>query len=135
MSDDLKDAADGVAGAQGLVYFSFHALFSVGVGAVEQHFLPAMQLLQLLPWDFSVWQRGLAHSDDVAEHFNAKFAQKKFGDGADGDAGGGFAGGGAFKNVSCFRKIVFERAGKVGMAGARRGDALVLLRITGFDGQ
>ena len=55
--------------------------------------------------------------------------KEKFCEGADGDASGGFASGGALENVAGFREVVLQRAGKVGMAGARRGDALVFCRI------
>ena len=39
MRDDFKDSTDGVAGAQHLVDFSFHALFGFGIGTVQQNFL------------------------------------------------------------------------------------------------
>jgi hypothetical protein len=52
--DNFKDAAHGVACAQGLVHFSFHALLGFGIGAVEQDFWFGMELLQLLPWYFRV---------------------------------------------------------------------------------
>ena len=69
---------------------------------------------------------GAADGDHVAQDFDSEFAQKQLGDGADGDAGGGFAGRGALQNVSRFGEVVFERAGEVGMSGARRSNALML---------
>ena len=93
-----------------------------------------MKSANFFPRDLAC-ERDVAGGDDVAENFDAEFLQKKFGDGADGHAGGGFAGGGALEHVAGFGEIVFQGSGEIGVAGARRGDALVLGGIAFAYGQ
>ena len=49
VDDDLKDAADGVAGAQDVIDFRFHLLFGFRVDAVQQHFIALAQGGDLFP--------------------------------------------------------------------------------------
>ncbi len=80
-------------------------------------------------------QRDGAGGDDVAENFDAEFAQEKFGDRAQSDAGGGFAGRGALEHIAGFGEVVFQGSGEVGVSGAGRGNAFVLGGIAFADGQ
>jgi len=61
----------------------------------------------------------------VAGDFCAELAKEQFGKRGSGYAGGSFASGGALENVAGVVKIEFLRAGKVGVAGARRDELLV----------
>jgi hypothetical protein len=47
--DDLKDAADGVAGTQDVIDFCLHFCFGFGVDAVEKDFLLFAQGRHLFP--------------------------------------------------------------------------------------
>ena len=134
MGHDFEDAAERVPGFENLVDFLFHALLDVGVGAVEKNLLTIVQGANLFPWDL-IGQGDAAGGDDVTEDFDAEFAEEKFGDGAYGDTGGGLAGGGAFEDVASFREVVFQGAGEIGVAGAGRGNTLVLCGIALADGQ
>ncbi len=74
-----------------------------------------------------------AYADDVAGDFNAQGAQQQLGKGSGGYARGGLAGRGALQHVAGVGEVVFESAGKVGVARPRRSDGLVLGRVAGFD--
>ena len=71
----------------------------------------------------------MAHGDRVAQDFDAELAEKRLGQRAGRDARGCFARRSAFENVARIVKIEFLRAGKIGVAGARRGQAA--LRVLG----
>jgi hypothetical protein len=134
MGDDFEDSAERVSGLENFVDFFFHALLDVGVGAVQENLFFVVERANFLPRDL-IGQREGAGGDHVAEDFDAKFAKKEFGDGSDGDAGGGFAGGGALEDVAGLEEVVLQSSGEIGVAGAWRGDALVLGGISLADGE
>ena len=49
MGHDFENAAKGVAGFQNLVDFLFHALFDVGIGAVEKNLFAIVQGFESFP--------------------------------------------------------------------------------------
>ena len=134
VDDDFKDAADGVAGAQSEIDFGLHALLGLGVDAAEQNLFLVAQRRNLFPGGVAV-QFGAADADDVAGDFDAQDFEQQLGDGAGGDPRGRLAGRCPLEHIAGVGKIVLERAGKVGVAGPRRGHGLVLCGIAGSDGQ
>src|SRR5207248_2203488 len=114
--DDLKDAADGVAGAKDFVYLSLHALLRFRVFAVEQNFVTLGKLDQFVPFAFAA-AVGAADLNYVAQHADPELPQKQFGNRTDGYACGGLARRSPFQNVASLREVVLERAGQIGMSG------------------
>ena len=130
----FEDPADGVAGAVGLVHHFLHARFDSGIHAAEQDLAALAQRHQFRPLHRAV-EPDRTHGDDMAQHLDAEFAQKRFGHGPDSDAGGGLAGAGAFQNIPGVVKIVLDRARQIGMSRPRsRHRPPLVLRPGGVPG-
>ena len=69
VGNDFEDATERIAGSEDFVYFFFHALFGVRVGAVEKDFVLIVEGADLFPWDFLVQSDGTG-GDDVTEDFD-----------------------------------------------------------------
>ena len=79
----------------------------------------------LVPGNFGLY-RYAASCDYVTEHFDAEFAEEELSQSSNCYACGGFAGRGALENISGFGEVVLQGSSEVGVAGAWRGNALVL---------
>ncbi len=128
VDDDLKDAADGVTGAEGGVDFSLHTGFGFGVDAGEEDVFSAGEGGDLGEGGLA-GELGCADAGNVAGNLDAEGAQEHLGDGSAGYAGGGLAGGGALEDIAGVGEVVLEGAGEVCMAGAWGRYRLMLVRI------
>ena len=128
MSNHLENSAHGIAGSQNFVDFVFHAVLGLRIGATQNDFRLIAHSLDLVPGNVLV-ERSRTNRDDVAKHFNAKFAKKQLCEGAHRNPGGRFASRRSLQHVACLREVVLQRAGQIGMARTWRLYCLMFRRI------
>lgn len=118
MGHNFKNAAQRVAGFQNSIDFTLHLLFEFGICAVKQNLFAIVQSMNLFPRD--VLREGDSScSHNMTQNFDAKFSQQQLRKSADGDSCCGLPCRRALKNVTSFRKIVFESSSEIGMARSR----------------
>ena len=123
MGHHFKYATYRVAGTERLIDNSLHALFGSLVHAAKQNFLARLQCQDLRPARIAI-ELCFAHSNDVACHRDSQSFQQLLGNRPGGHPRRGFARRGPLQNISCIRKIVFQRACRSACPG--RGEATAL---------
>ena len=114
----FKNTAYCVTRAVSLVDDCLEADFRFGIDAAKEYFVLFAERLDLVPGGFVRHRLG-AHSDNVAQNFDAEFGKVGLGKCAYCDTRGGFTGTGAFKNVACIIEVVLDATNEVGVSGTR----------------
>ena len=127
---EFDDAAEGVAVGFGLVDGGDGGGFCFGVDHAHLRFVGfggeafGSGVEQRLQRGGSGGFGGGADGGDVAADLDSELFQKRFGERSGGDSRGGFAGRGTVDHRADVVEAVFDKAGQVGVAGARDGDFL-----------